>query len=243
MKIEEGKYKCEPHTTVCDFDANGNLTLFAFLKFQQQAAEEQATMLGYGYDAMVSHGMAFLVNKSMNVIEQMPRYTDKFYINTWCAFKKGVRFYRMFEWFKPDGTPLAYGCNTYVLVSVDEHKPLRPSALYGELKDYPEYSSPALDYVPKMKADNMQSVGTYTVQYTDLDVNNHLNNARYANILQNNIPKECRENIIKSFAVDFVRELAVDSKVELMSVTENGSTIMEGVFDGITRFRGRVDYL
>ena len=49
------------NTTVCDFDAKGEMTLFAIMKFQEDAAEKQANEVGLGYEEMYTKNMAFLV--------------------------------------------------------------------------------------------------------------------------------------------------------------------------------------
>lgn len=237
---KEGVFKVTPQTTVCDYDRNQRLTLFAFLKYQQEAAEQHANVIGYSYDEMIAHNMVFLVNQSRNIIHRMPEYHEKIHIFTWASGTKGVRFYRCFEWYSESGEHLASGMNVYIIVNVLTHKPLKSTSLYGELKSY-DYSCAARDYMPKIQIADTEFVGTKTVLFTDLDVNNHLNNARYADVLQNFLPESRQNDKITGFAVDFVKEAPLGMNINIEAVTTD-CTVMQGIADDKVRFRGYVEY-
>lgn len=237
---KEGVFNVTPVPTVCDYDKNCRMTLFSFLKYQQEAAEQHANVIGYSFDEMLSHNMAFLVNQSRNIIYRMPKYHDKIHIVTWPSGTKGVRFYRCFEWYSDSGEHLASGMNVYIIVDTNTHKPLKSTSLYGELKAY-DYPCKAREYMPKIPVADTEFVGTKTVLFTDLDVNNHLNNARYADILQNFLPTNRQDDIITGFAVDFVKEAPLGLQINIETATTD-CTVMQGIADDKVRFRGYVEY-
>lgn len=242
-KAQEGMYFIDPQTTICDYDVNCDLTLFAFLKLQQDAAEKHISSLGCDCDNMIAHKLAFLVNKTRNIIYRMPKYGENFRLYTWNIGTKGVRFRRGFLWYSDNGELLAHGCNIYVLVNTETHRPLRPNALFFDLEEHPDYEDPAISLDSDMSLTNPSLVGRKTVTYSDLDLNRHLNNARYAALLQDNLPEDRRsaENI-RSFAIDFIKEVPLGTQLEIFSETSEGHTVIKGTAQGRDRFLGRVDY-
>lgn len=235
----EGVMAYNINTTVCDFDAKGEMTLFAIMKFQEDAAEKHAEQMGLGYEEMYSKNMAFLVNSTQNTIHRMPKYNEKITIYTWSDHTKGVRFYRGFEWYNQNGEHLISGCNVYVLVDVANHRPLPSTRLYKPLECTP-YGNDAISRKPHAILDNVKSVGTRKIMYTDLDLNNHLNNARYADIIQNFLPDFNRT--IKYFCINFVKELKLDMCVDINADTCDNATHICGECDDTIRFKGSVEY-
>lgn len=81
--------------------------------------------------------------------------------------------------------------------------------------------------------DDRQLVSTYTVPYSDIDTNRHLNNTHYLRIASNLIPVEAYENhFMDSISINYKKEILAHQTIELYLTHIDDTYIIEGDVEG-----------
>lgn len=240
-------------TGLCNFDykvkvgsfdtgAKQKMRLSSILKYQEQAGEiHLATDYGYDYNAILKNGVVFVLVNTESVIHRMPTFGENLTIHTWNKQLKGLKFYRSYNWIDEKGETIIESTSVFVLVSANEHKIVKPSALGFELPTEDTHENavgnPSKTHLPK----EMSAIGSKKILFSMLDTNDHLNNALYADFLVDFIQPEQALNI-KRFTLDYVKEATLSQKVEVSrEVDENGVIFLKGEIENDTCFRASIE--
>ena len=133
---------------------------------------------------------------------------------TWCPGIKGASWYRSFSFFV-DNKPVGDAQSMWVTLDPETHRIVRPSA-FSEAEQYLHTSRGELFApLPKLSCDNVRLHHVHEVRYSDLDVNNHVNNVR---------------------AVELISETACGESLSLLTGTADSARYIRGEADGRTRF-------
>ena len=147
------------------------------LFFAQNTATSHCATLGMDWNTMAAKGMFWAVTRTKVEILRMPRHGETITVETWPMTNSRVAYPRATEMYSDSGELLVRMISIWVLMDVEKRSMILPSksgldfcgADRGkELK--PPTGLPAFEPV---------SVSQRTVRYSDLDLNGHLNNARY----------------------------------------------------------------
>lgn len=143
-------------------------------------AQKHASQGGFGYEQMIGSNNVWVLSRLIIDMDSFPRTGDKFAIETWVN-----RIYRQFTdrhfaILDENGKQIGGADSVWALINMETRQPLdlssMPGGTFENLFDDRETGlAPATRY--RMK--NAESEGEYTVKYSDLDINGHLNSIRY----------------------------------------------------------------
>jgi acyl-ACP thioesterase len=125
-----------------------------------------------------------------------------------------------------DGTHLCDGISQWCIMDFVTRRIIRvPKDFVGEF-----YTTPILpDGFERFRPEAPVPAGTYTITEADLDGNNHTNNCRYADMIEQVLPHTSGAD----FSISFAKETRLGDVIELFtSPAENGRTIVGGNVDG-----------
>lgn len=233
-------YDYKIKTGTFDIGSGRKMRLSSVLKYQEQAGEEHLSEdFGLDYITLSKKGVAFVLVNAAAKIHRMPTLGETLTINTWNKQLKGLKFFRGYDWFDEKGEKIIEGVSAFVLVSIDEHKIVKPSELGIDFPEEKEHENsvglPSKTHIPK----EMTPIGSKTVLFSMLDSNEHLNNALYADLIVDFIPSEKVRNI-KGFTLDYVKEAKLGDKIEMLSAEEDGKIYLQGLNED-TCFRASVE--
>ena len=216
-----------------DVDFNGVCRASSLLRYVQTAAQDQLTANGMSYDELMERGVAFIVSK-MKLEVYSPIHTyDRLQAVTYPCESKGFSFIRSYE-LKRDGLTVARALSVCALMDVKNHTIVRVTDFELGLTPLPvptDISTPHFACPHEMEL-----CGKYTVNYADLDQNNHLNNTRYADLISNFLPLKGKRvaSIVISYLNEarFGEELSVyrkelDGKIYIRAVRADGKVNCE----------------
>lgn len=156
----------------------------------QEAAAVHAAELGYSYEGMFRHGLAWILSRLRIDFYFMPPMGAEVRLRTW---PRGVQqrlfFTRDFHLETMDGQAVARATSAWVLIDLAKHRILPPTALPGELPSHSEEAIPDLlekILVPEM----LPFLGEYKAGYSTIDPNGHANSALYVAWLLDSFPFE-----------------------------------------------------
>ena len=213
-----------------NINANKKLGLYGLLGLLQDAATEHAYQLGFGYEDMMQQGFFWVLVRQSLKMDSWPNWHDEITISTWTKPFSGVQAFREFEIFSRD-QKIGASSASYMMLDIKTRQP-------RELTATDRSFSPRTDHQLDFSAaritlpDSMQFQRSLEVSVTDLDMNNHVNNVKYAQWILNLIPFDLhKQYIVTAFDINFLSETFLGDQINCFSNMET-STNNEVFFHG-----------
>lgn len=206
--------------------------------------EENAMSLGLSYTEMLQRDMCWVLYRQQINLHQIPKALDEVKITTWPGAVEGPLFARCFILETEEGTRIGEAITSWVLINVKTRRPLRPSVLQGQLPENTDRVSP-MPLPGVLRIENAQYVEERTVLYSDVDVNGHMNNARYLDWVCDILPLQTlRARGINQWQVNYIAEALPGEKLELSIREEADLCYIVGKksVDGRTAFEAKIWY-
>ena len=208
------KYKEHYALKSYDMDANNNAkpTVIATL-FQETANHHMRDRRPTYYELFFSGKSFIAVRMAFEVREQLHPY-DEVDVYTWTAEGKGATFFRCYA-MERDGVEIARAYSEWTVADLNTGKLCHRDAIdfsHYEVDDLIEMHVPTKFHLPQ-DAD-FEKCGEHRVEYCDTDMNGHMNNAVYKNIIWNCIPDVAHKKLT-SFSMRFMAEAPMGSTVEI----------------------------
>ena len=225
-----------------DFDRYGHLQPAAVLDIFQDLATLHAEELGIGRDSMLERGVIWVVVRTKLEITADPEHFQVVTARTWPHSLSRFSFMRDFSLHDERGEMLAKATQEWVLMDVRTRKFASPKDCYQGPTDFCEdrafpkkpRKTPAFD-------EGNRPVRTMAPEFTDLDLNGHVNNAMYANYILNALDPEA-ETAFKTFQIDYRYEALPGQAFTVHALVEEDRTLMKGVAeDGTVLFAAQVE--
>ena len=171
-------------------DLEGRIKLSYLLKIVERAAGEHLDFLGLPYERLYQEGIVFLLSRVAVRILDCPTGREHLRVETAPQSPKGAQFHRQIILCREDtGDRLAEIHTAWFLVDPHTRKVLRPGSFKHELATIPDELA-----LPRLAAGRLHPAGEvlasdrFTVRYSHLDVNRHLNNTVYADLVTDLLP-------------------------------------------------------
>ncbi len=155
-------------------------------------------MLKYGpsNEQLRADNKAFILSKVSLGFYRELRAFDKIKVETWACESSGVSFYRCSRVYKDDEL-VAEMVAVFALVKINDKKFCRVNEVEFGFDTEPtmlELDLPARFKIPE--GIDLGLRGEYTVNYSETDVNMHMNNANYLDVFCNYLPNNKYERVI-----------------------------------------------
>ncbi|MDQ1355461.1 MAG: hypothetical protein QG657_5771 [Acidobacteriota bacterium] len=217
-KISEKKWTWEDEYLVSSYevDARGFMPLPSLGKFMQETAYNHANHLDFGYDQLKEQGLFWVLSRLVISINQYPRWGDNIRVRTWPSGVEGLFAYREFKVLDGQGNSIGGAGSAWLILDSEKHRPQRPALLKERNGLFP--TERALDRRPaKIPALTDPTEGMFfPVRYSDLDLYDHVNNAKYMQWVLDSYPEELlRRNEIALFEINFLAETKMGDEVAI----------------------------
>lgn len=209
------KYITKYRTRSFDLNLRNELKLTELDQYLQESADRQIAETDMAYDDIVRiRRKAFVLSRmSIEIYSSIDRCCEV-EGQTWVSEGRAANFPRNYELYSKDKL-IARGYSNWALVDVDTKKLMR----YGDydMSSYPhdeplELSIPTRFRIPKDL--ELKHVGDYHVGYSLSDINGHMNNTRYLNVLADFIP-EVENKSFTSVNIRYAHEAPYQGDVEV----------------------------
>lgn len=227
-------------TPTYDAGPNRLLRLSALLRWQQEVGERHVINYQMDWESLAAKGMAFVLARGCGVIHRLPRSGEPVRLETWSDHIQGAQFYRGYRLLDEAGNRLTESMAAFALVDVATHRLLRPNGT--ELNGLPTAVQesgcplpPALKKTPVLTP-----VGEWKVPHSAVDLNRHLNNTVYADLLTDFLPADLREQSPRTYALYYLTEAKEDEVLTLHYGREGDDHYVEARSGDKRCFVGRV---
>ena len=158
-------------------DRYGRVKPSQILFFAQDAATGHCAKLGMDWDTMAAKGLFWAVTRTKVQIRRLPRLGETVTVETWPMTNTRVAYPRAMTMYDEKGEVLLQTVSLWVLMDIDKRSMVLPGRSGLDFMGQDRGGELA---IPGGLLPCSSETGKYrTVTYTDLDVNGHLNNARY----------------------------------------------------------------
>ena len=242
-KVRKEGYKFYEDICIpCYFtDASCRLKAASFMDLAQEIAFWAAQELGFGYDDLQVHHVAWVLSRMRFTVHRAPRWREDTVLCTWHKNTDGLFYLRDFELRDSSGGLLVSATSSWLVLNVETRRLVRDSedlrALYGDEKKDDAIAEPAPKIV--LPAEGAEKVGEHVVSYSDVDMLGHTNNARYMVWAMDALGYEAASaGVVRDVCINFNRETHPGETVELFRVAagEGKTFFVEGRVGGKSAF-------
>jgi len=204
-----------------DVDANGRLKVNTILDYAQDAASNDAERLNFGYSNFVPKGLTWVLSWTKFEFKNYPNFMDEVKIQTWG--KKQFKLYSMRDYlfFNSKDEVICKGTSAWLLIDSKSLRPKILPQLFPEIKMLD--SKCALTDLPKKIIPTTQTKIIYSTQirYSDIDLNQHANNAKYIELMLDCFDQEFHKNhTMKTLTVSYNAQSKHGDEIQLSKETE-----------------------
>ncbi len=226
--------------TVDRFDRLRPSTLLFYI---QDAATSHCAHLGMDWNTMAARGLFWAVTRTRVEITRLPAHGETVTVETWIMKTTRVAYPRAAAMYDSQGNLLLRTLSLWVLMDLDKRTMVLPGksgvGLDGEDRGT-ELKSPA-GLAPLTQGRTSQR----TVAYTDIDINGHLNNARYLDWVSDLNPSDFhRDRQLRAMTVCYLAEAREGQTLDLIQDFDPTENCLRAEFsrEGHRVFGVRMDY-
>jgi acyl-ACP thioesterase len=179
-------------------------------------------------------GAAWILSRQKLVMSAWPHWGDELLVRTWVRPTRGPQVHRDYEVLVGD-RKLGECVASWLTLDVRTRRPIRP-AVAGANLDF--RLDGALAFTPDKIAlrRDLAETARFSVRNSDLDVNGHVNNTRYAQWILDSTPLESHPTWrVDRYEVNFLAEVQVGDAVAIDAAPPEASSSAELLL----RFQGR----
>ena len=208
----------------------------------QLTAAEHSILGGLSFNDMQQHNQAWVLSRIRVEIKALPKWQEKVIIKTWIEYLQGARSIRNIEMYLNDEKIV--GATTYWAVFDTQLRKAQSLALPHEhFKSFPENKATEKSFSRINVARDTKKVKKHKVVLSDLDIVNHVNNVKYLEWCLDTLEAQhLLSQKIKSFDMNFLRELSLHEIVELRSNMECIPSYFCVIYEGKNCFALKLEW-
>lgn len=162
-----------------DVDHNCNISISKLLSMMHETAWSHVSYLKKGWQELQDEGFFWALAKLHLKIHKLPKWNEKIRVDTWAKERESIMFLRDYEVFSETGELLCCAISEWMLVDYRTNKIVRLEKLNTHI-DYPKDRLAFEGRVPRLPRLDFPENPIYrTAVLSDLDMNQHVNNASY----------------------------------------------------------------
>lgn len=170
------------------------LRLSNMLGLFQEASISHTELLGIGRDKTLDRGLLWIIAKQSAEIIRMPRYDETVTFRSWPGPSMRVFFPRYYEVLS-EGEVIVRACAIWMLLDENTRTFIFPDEYGIEIDGFltgRELAEPRSTAIYFKKKENLRLIGEepYSARFSHIDINGHVNNCRYFDVVADMIPQE-----------------------------------------------------
>lgn len=210
-----------------EVDVFNRLKITEALNYLQDAASAHATQLGLGFREMHQAGLFWVLSWIRLEFSAFPHFGNQVIIQTWpkCPYK--MLSIRDFILKFADGTEFCRASSAWLVVDAATTRAVPLERLPQKIAYQSERV--ALSVLPeKLTASPTEVVASRTIQYSDLDVNMHVNNVRYVEFVMDCYSLDFhRTHQLKTLTMSFLQETKYGEQLNIALARNGNQHIIE----------------
>ena len=222
-----------------DVDGRGYCKAGPLLGHLQEAATQAAEHGGFTREKIMErYGAFWMLTRVWYRLERPLGWGERLTIRTWHRGGRAATMYRDYDLFV-DGKPVGECVSVWVLARTQDRKILRLDGV-EELQGTSGGELCKAKKLTKLRLpQGMQPAGRRRMQYSDTDINGHVNNCRYADFACDALEMQRleKDRFLAQMQIGYLAECRPGEELELLLGQEEGACFVQGVDEeGKSRF-------
>ncbi len=211
-----------------DVDMHGIMRPTQLLAKLEEVGSHQMAKFPPSNDDLRAEGKGFILSRVVMSIYGDIHEGDDAICETWATDSRGLCFNRCYR-LSVNGEVMAEVYTVWALLDFKAGKLLRvedSGEIGGEKDECFELSLPLRVRMPK--TEEMTAVASRKIYYSDTDINGHMNNTKYLNMLCDFVP-EIKDKKLKGINISYANEAPLDDELTVYSKVENETVYIRTV--------------
>lgn len=197
-------------------DAQNHLKISSVFNFMQVAAGLNANQLGFGFEQLTPKGYFWILSRVILEWHGNVSFDEEIILETWPKGVEKLFATRDFKFYTDNGDCIGNATTSWLMMDSNSG---RPVMLNSGMFDLPAYNiPPAIDELPGKisEPEIVEFSSQRKATYSDIDVNQHVNNAKYIEYIFDALPvnkfmdmNNCRVQI------NYLKEVKIDETIFL----------------------------
>jgi acyl-ACP thioesterase len=218
VSFERGTWQEQVRVHAYDVDFRKRATPEAICRWFLEAAWNHAEQLGVGFAELAKESKFWVLSRLFIEIELYPTWGQALRLSTWPTGTSGVFALRHFQLDASTGGRLAAGSSSWLVLSATSHRPQRLDKLLVQIPSQQNRPTATRDPVKLPLTEPAAAQFKATVGYSDIDVNRHVNSAKYVSWCLDSYPAEFHErHSLRSFELNYLGETKWQDQVSVLS--------------------------
>jgi len=201
-----------------EVDTEGKTPLTSLCKLMQETAYNHAEHLGFGYHQLKEQNLFWVLSRMLIKIYRYPKWGERIKLRTWPTGIERLFAYRDFRLMDEQGETIGAASSAWLILDMVKHRPQRPDELRTKIDTLPD--PPILKERPAKIANLTHSLtgDFFSVRYSDLDLYDHVNNAKYIEWILDSYPEQMqRQYMLKECEINFLAESKMGDQIAIMT--------------------------
>lgn len=235
---------CEKDYVIEDsqVDAAGLVTCGTLARFMQDMTTVHMNQAGISVESLMEKNLLWVIVCTQINISRLPKLGETVEQYSWAGAEKFGMHSRRFAFFTKEGEELLNAASLFLLVDKDTRALSEP---IEETRALPIVVVDGEPKLPKMmqKYPTLMFGKTHIVDESEIDYNNHVNNAVYLDWADSIFDSEfVKSREMKGFWVQYDKEIVLGQNVEMKYATSENSAYLKGCVDGTDYFKVKFDF-
>ena len=214
------------YTITCyEADANQLMRPTAMLDLMQEAANVNASTLGFGYDEMINSNTAWVLSRTHVKFINTPKWRDEVNLKTWHKGVSKLFYLRDFILSDKEGNPLVLATTSWLIIDMNTRRLVRNSDLALSDTAMDAIADPADKVVVPVDVEP-ELVRKHPITWSEIDTNGHVNNVKYVVWAIDAVkPEDIKARPLKELLINYDAEVMPGDVVKISRVrqeTEEG---------------------
>ena len=214
------------YTITCyEADANQLMRPTAMLDLMQEAANVNATTLGFGYDEMINSNTAWVLSRTHVKFINTPKWRQEVNLKTWHKGVSKLFHLRDFILSDMDGNPMVLATTSWLIIDMNTRRLVLNNDLALSDTAMDAIETPADKVVIPVDIEP-ELVRKHPITWSEIDTNGHVNNVKYAVWAIDAVKAEdIKERPLKELLINYDAEVMPGDVVKISRVrqeTEEG---------------------
>ncbi len=205
-------------------DKNGKLSLSSLFHFLQECAWDNARLNDFGYEFLKSENAFWVLSRMLVQIDEYPKWKDEIEIKTWPKGSDGFFALRDFEIYK-NGNVIGRATSSWLILDMNTHRPQKLDRFNFIHENFLQENAIDIKLGKINTGSELKCLEKRKVYYSDLDVNQHVNNATYVRWVLDSHFSDENGDFISEVEINFISELMLNDQFQVFK-SENNQDLM-----------------
>ena len=209
-----------------DVELHRRLRTSVLFELMQEASIRHTEELGMGREMTLDRGLLWMVTLQRAEIARMPEYDEVITLESWPGDTMHLLFPRYYRVLDGKGNTLVSASALWALVDQETRRMVFPDR-YGVVIEGEKTGNEIALPSPPLRAKE-GVVSPFTVPYSYVDLNGHMNNTRYFDLAEDRIPVAAEGRSLRSISVEYANEAKLSDELRVTVEREDSTYRVSG---------------